>query len=164
MREFPARQGSTIRIATFVISLVLLGTAAFGMRVILHDELTGIIIICVSLPVLIGSWLFSVRSYAIGERSRHIRRPLFTTRVPLKPPVSAELVEGLWRAVRAFGNGGLFAVAGWFWSRRIGWFRCWVSDSANTILIRMADKKYVISPQDTAAFLQEIASFTDDSD
>lgn len=48
-------------------------------------------------------------------------------------PISSDEVDG---AIRLFGSGGYFGFTGWFWSRRLGRFRCFAS-TLNRPLVRI---------------------------
>jgi hypothetical protein len=57
--------------------------------------------------------------------------------------------------IRLFGNGGLFAGSGIFWSRKLGVFRAYVTTSkpADMVLAETAKTKILISPADSPAWL-----------
>jgi hypothetical protein len=57
-------------------------------------------------------------------------------------------------AIRAFGNGGLFGVTGWFWSRDYGFFRAYVTNLRLLIVIERANARpIVISPEKMAPWI-----------
>jgi hypothetical protein len=49
----------------------------------------------------------------------------FDKGVYVATPISKEDLEG---AIRLFASSGFYGFTGWFWSRRMGRFRCFVSD------------------------------------
>ena len=56
--------------------------------------------------------------------------------------------DALRGAVRFFGNRGLFAFTGWFWSRRLGRFRAFATDPGRAVMLRYADRKVIVTPHD----------------
>ncbi len=65
----------------------------------------------------------------------------------------APLGDGLTQAptamagsLRIAGNGGLFSFTGWFWSRRLGRYRAFVTDPARSVVLKFSDRTVVVSP------------------
>lgn len=57
-------------------------------------------------------------------------------------------------AIRVWGSGGAFGFFGRFYSRRLGWFRSYVTDGDELILVTRIDgSKLVISPHPADLFL-----------
>lgn len=59
--------------------------------------------------------------------------------------------------VRLFGNGGFFGGTGWFWNRRYGVYRAYVTSArrADMVMIESARQKILISPENPSAFLAD---------
>jgi hypothetical protein len=77
-------------------------------------------------------------------------------RVRYRPVVKSSKLEGpIGRGIRLFGNGGLFAGSGIFWSRKLGVFRAYVTASkpGDMILVETAKTKILISPGDPGGWL-----------
>jgi hypothetical protein len=51
-------------------------------------------------------------------------------------------------AVRVFGNGGLGAIRGKYWSRRIGRFDAFLTGTENAVVLRWPDRVVAVSPAD----------------
>jgi len=91
---------------------------------------------------------------------------LITPRLPL--PVRVALVgapllvlllapEGMRGSLRLLGNGGLFAICGWFWNRRIGRYRAYATDPERAVLLRYRDgTKVVLTPHDVQHFIVRV--------
>ncbi|MCA9572726.1 MAG: hypothetical protein KC656_33030, partial [Myxococcales bacterium] len=61
--------------------------------------------------------------------------------------VSAEHDPTAIRAsIRTFGNGGLFSVSGWFANRALGAYRAYLTNTADTVVLRFRDGVVVVSP------------------
>ena len=87
-----------------------------------------------------------------------MRRLAWTTTLPLAGLVKAsgdiELARG---SLRVFGNGGLFSITGWFWNRRVGFYRAYATDLSRAVFLKYRDRRPVlITPHDTQHFLVRI--------
>jgi len=72
------------------------------------------------------------------------------------PVVKVQRVgRNIWWGIRLFGNGGLFAGTGFFWSRGYGLFRAYVTSARRTdmLMVETPGRKVLITPQDPDAFL-----------
>lgn len=110
------------------------------------------------MPLLVlGCLPFMVRGYQIKDGALLIRRPWWTTRVDL---VGLKSVESLPRAmkgsIRTCGNGGGFSFTGWYWNKAIGHYRAFVTDMNRTVVLRLADRTMVVSPERPEAFVIEV--------
>jgi hypothetical protein len=104
--------------------------------------------------------LFAIRSYAIEVNELLIRRLLWTTRLPLAGLQSVEAVPNVMRgSLRLFGNGGMFSITGWYWSRALGHYRALVTDLNQTVVLRFPKRTVVVSPEHPAQFVAEISRF-----
>lgn len=67
-------------------------------------------------------------------------------------PINAREV-GL--GIRMFGSGGFFGFFGWFYSRRLGWFRAYATNRRDLVLLSLhAGGKVVLSPYPADAFVE----------
>ncbi len=55
-------------------------------------------------------------------------------------------------------NGGLFSVTGWYWKRRMGHFRAYVTHLGRTVVLRFEDRTVVLSPGDPAGFVAALGA------
>jgi hypothetical protein len=75
-------------------------------------------------------------------------------RFPLEGMEAAERDPEVLRwAVKVYGNGGLGAIRGRYWSRRLGKFEAFLTGTENAVVLRWPDKKVVVSPADTEFFI-----------
>jgi hypothetical protein len=104
----------------------------------------------------LGAAFFTVRSYAFDGPVLVIERLLWTTRVPLQGLLSATAEErGMSGSIRTCGNGGMFSFTGWYWSRRLGAYRAYVTDLRRPVVLRMADRTVVVSPDRPEEFARD---------
>jgi hypothetical protein len=58
------------------------------------------------------------------------------------------------------GNGGLFVFAGWFWTKRLGWFRVLGNDIlGRSVLLEFEGRKWVVTPDEPNKFVEEVSQF-----
>ena len=117
---------------------------------------TGIVVICVA------AWLASsIRAITLTGQTLLIKLTFWTTRFDLAGlrsiGVDAQALKG---SLRSFGNGGLGAFHGYFWSRRMGKFRAYVTDKNRAIVLRWENTCVVVSPNDTENFIEEVCKRT----
>jgi hypothetical protein len=80
-------------------------------------------------------------------------------RYPLEGVVSVDRdPEILKRAVRLMGNGGLGAIRGRFWSKRVGRFEAFMTGTENAVVVRWPDRVVAVSPADTEFFITCVRS------
>lgn len=62
------------------------------------------------------------------------------------------------RSVRVWGNGGMFAGTGLFWSRQHGYFRAYVtrSHAEDLMWVETAKTRVLISPENPGAFMAAV--------
>jgi hypothetical protein len=115
-------------------------------------------VFCAFMVGMLGvTYLLSVRGYELADNALLILRPIGPKRVSLVglQDVTAEpdILKG---SIRTCGNGGLFCFSGWYWNRRLKTYRMWVTDPKRAVLLRFADKRIVISPDEPAAFVAAV--------
>lgn len=57
------------------------------------------------------------------------------------------------RAMKVIGNGGLGAIRGRYWSKRIGTFHAFLSSTENAVVLRWPERVVAVSPADTEFFI-----------
>ena len=101
--------------------------------------------------------LFAVRGYELKGQTLLIQRLLWQTKIDLKNIQSASVApEAFKKAIKTLGNGGLFSFSGYFWSKSLGKFKCYVTDSNRSVLLEIDGKKIVISPDSPDGFVRAL--------
>jgi hypothetical protein len=159
LAEFSAPWSRSLGTSSALSVLVLLAITAAALVVGPRLPLPARLALTI-LPVLIvlGTLPFMVRGYVLTDRDIEVRRLGWSTWLPLAGLTAVTAVpEGLRGSVRLFGNGGLFGVSGWFWNRRIGRYRAFVTDPARAVLLRYRDGAQVIlTPHDVQHFIVRV--------
>lgn len=121
-----------------------------------------VLVILIALPLLIlaGTFAGRVRGYTLTEKEIVVQRGFGETRLPLAGLRSvggdAEAMSG---SVRVFGNGGLFAITGRYWNRKLRWYRAYATDPSRAVVLRYADRTIVITPHDPQQFIMRAGTF-----
>jgi hypothetical protein len=157
--EFSAPWSRSLRLLTTASVVLLLTLALVGLLLGPRESLVWRrAMVGAPLIVLLGSLVFMVRGYVLTESSIEILRLGWSTVLPFAglAAVNGE-PRGLRGSLRLFGNGGLFAISGWFWNRRIGRFRVYATDPERAVLLRYRDgKQVVVTPHDVQLFIVRV--------
>jgi hypothetical protein len=158
MKTHKAPWGRMLKMTSVMVTLICLGVTVIsavsmpGVHILAY-----VAVVWVPMLILFGCVPFVVRSYAITDDAILIRRLFWDTRLELAGLKSAEVVPDAMRgSIRTCGNGGGFSITGWYWSRRLGSHRAYVTDLNRTVVLGFAKRKVVISPADPADFVAEL--------
>jgi hypothetical protein len=155
LARFSAPWSRSLRITTTISLLVLLSVVV--VATLLGPRLLPLRLGVAGLPALVvlAALPFMVRGYLLTDKEIEVQRLGWRTVLPLAGLVAVTgEPEGLRGSMRLFGNGGLFAVSGWFWNRRIGRFRAYVTDPGRAVLLRYRDgRQVVLTPHDVQHFI-----------
>jgi hypothetical protein len=108
--------------------------------------------------LLVATWGTSPTAYRLEPGRLVVERPLGEIPYPLAGLVEATPQDGLGLAVRV-GNGGLFGITGWFWSRRLGWFRVHARKVRGGVVLRWPDRIVMVMPEDAGRFVRDVDRF-----
>ena len=50
----------------------------------------------------------------------------------------------------------MFSITGWFWNRRIGRYRAFITDPKSSVILVTASRTIVVSPSDPAMFVDRV--------
>lgn len=157
--EFSAPWSRSLRVLTAVAVVVLVSVAAAILLIAPRlPPPVRVALVGAPLLVLLLALLFMVRGYIVTESQIEVRRLGWRTILPLAglAAVTGE-PEGMRGSLRLLGNGGLFAICGWFWNRRIGRYRAYATDPERAVLLRYRDgAKVVLTPHDVQHFIVRV--------
>lgn len=155
LAEFAAPWGRSLRrvtalTCTLMAAITLIGLLGWQSS----SSLWRISMVILPIGIALGALPWMVRGYRLMPGALEVERLGWRTVIPLTGLRSvtgdAEALCGAWRLL---GNGGLFAITGIFWSRRLRRFRVWATDPARAVVLRFADRTVVISPDDPVKFI-----------
>ena len=114
----------------------------------------------VPLACLAIAALFVVTGYTLSPASLSVHRLMWSTVIPLTPPVDAAFDPDACKGSRRlFGNGGLFVFAGLFRNQRLGRYRVFATSFGHAVVLRSAGRTIVISPASPQAFVETARQF-----
>jgi hypothetical protein len=155
--EFGAPWSRLLQGVSVGATMLLLGVVVMVWVTVPSPAWTRWLILGSTLLILTGCLLFTVRAYRIEGRTLLVKRLFWWTRISLEGlrevMVDPEVMS---RALRICGNGGLFSFSGWYWSKRSGRFRAYVTDHRRTVVLTLARGKIVLSPECPAAFVETL--------
>jgi hypothetical protein len=138
---------------------MLLSVTLAGLLMTARLPLPARVVLVTAPPVVLFlALLFMVRGYVLTESQIEVRRLGWSTILPLAglATVTGE-PDGMRGSLRLFGNGGLFAISGWFWSRKVGRYRAYATDPERAVLLRYRDgTKVMLTPHDVQHFIVRV--------
>ena len=118
----------------------------------LHEWAAGLL-----LALVAGAALFTIRGYTITPDAILVHRLFWDTRLSREglrvATVQSQAMEG---SLKLFGNGGMFSISGWFWSKKLGRFRAYATNLNCTVVLRWEKRTVVLSPENAEEFVQEL--------
>jgi hypothetical protein len=150
---------------TLVLGSVLVVVVCLGLSAILLCEAAEksypasfCCLALVPLLILLGAVPFMIRGYSIGSDCILVHRLLWSTVLPRAGLESAWAEPVAMRgSIRTFGNGGAFSFTGWYYNRRLGSYRAFVTDPGRAVVLRYASRRVVLSPAKPEEFVQDLA-------
>ena len=153
MKEFKATWSKALWIVSAVATVILLAVAALP----LHGPWW---IRLFPLAIVAGAAPFVVRGYTVRDDALLIRRLFWDTRIGLTGLQSARFdPSAMCGSVRTCGNGGLFSFTGWYWNRKIGKYRAFVTDPARAVVLVFANRRIVVTPDRPEDFVRALSVF-----
>lgn len=160
--RFTAPWGKEIRLATPLVIVICIGTIVIGLAVV-PDRVAWAQWLTVAIGILIPvfSWLCQIREYRLEDGQLVIQQLAWSNTLPL-----AELrefradPEAMKGTLQVCGNGGVFAVYGFYWNKTLGSFRAYASDLKRAVVLRFSHRAIVISPDSPEDFLRALEQLT----
>ena len=109
-----------------------------------------------SLALVAGCALTSIRGYTITPEAILIHRPLWDTRLPLAGLQSARQERvSPWRGIR-IGNPGFFSCTGWCYRPGLGLYRVFATNGSDRVVLRYTNRIVVVTPSAPDDFVREL--------
>lgn len=155
---FGAPRGRTLILTTIVALCVCFGIPLIGL--FNYSIFPGPLIwsiMMIPLLFVVGAAFFMVRGYSVTDGALIIHRLGWNFRLDLDSLVSIEAdPAALNGSIRLAGNGGLFAVCGWFRNGKLGVFRAFCTDTAHAVVLRFRDRTIVVTPDQPEKFVEAV--------
>jgi hypothetical protein len=165
--KYKASMDMLSKAITTIIIIVFIFIGYFSVREIINaEEDTEIIIIHSSvillfILVLLGSWLFAPRSYAITGKVLIIERPVGDIEIPLNDILTVRAInrKKILGSIRLFGVSGLFGYYGIFFTQGVGRVTYYTTQLRNRVLITTRHNKRIMLSPDDPGMVEEIQKF-----
>lgn len=159
-KEFRAPWGRSVKLNTVLVMMVFVVVLVVPLFVVPKkpDVMLGLWLAPAFVVAAFGvTALFAVCGFAVRHRELEIQRLIWKSRLSLKGLRMAYAdPEAMKGSFRKAGNGGFLAYTGWFWNRRLGGYRAFVTDPKRCVVLRFEDRTLVVSPDDPERFLRAL--------
>ncbi|NIR31293.1 MAG: hypothetical protein GWN84_18695, partial [Gammaproteobacteria bacterium] len=134
--EFGAPWGTSVKVITSLVVVILAGVGYLLTRGAPETDALRVAIALGLASLLVGCVVFTIRGYALVGRTLRIHRLWWDTELELNGlrEVAFDPAAMRW-SLRLFGNGGCFAITGWFRSRSLGRYRAFVMDPRRAVVL-----------------------------
>jgi hypothetical protein len=110
--------------------------------------------------IFFSVWLTSPRSITLSRKLLQIERPIGSLKFKISEIAKVEkilvLQDYVGFALRLWGSGGAWGNFGYFWSRKLGIFKLYLTNN-NFVLVEMKNgKKIFVSPDKRDKFIEKI--------
>lgn len=161
MKTFKAPWPVSLHLISWVATIIVVVAAILGSHALRQRGFVGITLLLPKIggsALIFGAALFTVRAYAVTADAILVRRLFWWTRIPREELSSAEIDPDAitWKTIRTFGNGGFYSFTGWFWNKRIGSFRAFITDASRCVVLRFETKTILVSPDNPDAFVKAL--------
>ena len=160
MKHYEAPWSTTLIVMSVLTTVVCLVACVGAWLVLATRHPPGVLGCVVFLPlvILFGAALFTIRGYSVSSDSILVHRLLWSTVLPRTGLESAEVdLEAMRGSLRTFGNGGAFSFTGFYYNKRLGSYRAYVTDPHRTVVLRYANRRAVLSPAAPEDFVDDLA-------
>lgn len=161
--SFRAPWSASLLVVSLLSVAILLGVGVLFAALFPRDLLGGLplaLLLSVLAGVLLGSALFTIRGYELAPAELLVRRLLWATSLPLQDLRAAWADPTAMRlSWRLFGNGGMFAISGLYWNRRLGRYRAFATEPRNAVVLRFAARTVVVTPDVPRELLDTLALY-----
>ena len=160
MKHYEAPWSTTLIVMSVLTTVVCLGASAGAWWEIQARHHPAPLDWAALLPlvILFGCALCTIRGYSMSSDSILVHRLMWSTALPRAGLQSAQVEPDVMRrSLRTFGNGGAFSFTGFYYNKRLGSFRAFVTDPRRAVVLRYANRRVVLSPAAPQDFVDDLA-------
>jgi hypothetical protein len=160
MKSYRAPWSTSLIVLSVSVTVLCLGisTVAWWESAVKHAAVPLRWLTLLPLALLLGTALFTIRGYTLTPEAILVHRLLWSTALPRVGIESASAEPDAMRgSLRTFGNGGAFSFTGFYYNKRLGSYRAFVTDPRQTVVLRYATRRVVLSPEPTDDFVRDLA-------
>jgi len=159
MKRYKAPWCRSLIVVSALFTALLLGIsgAAWWAACAKHQPVSVCSAALLPLVLLFGTIPFTIHGYTITSDGILVHRLLWDTRLPRVGLESASVEPDALRwSIRTCGNGGAFSITGFYWNKRLGSYRAFVTAPRLAVVLRYANRRVVLSPEAPEAFVQDL--------
>jgi hypothetical protein len=160
MKHYEAPWSTSLIVMSAFTTLLCMGVSAgaWWAAVAKHQAAPVRSVALLPLAILFCTALFTIRGYAITSEAILVHRLLWSTSLPRLGLQSAQVEPDAMRgSIRTFGNGGAFSFSGFYYNKRLGSYRAFVTDPRRAVVLRYATRRVVLSPVVPQDFVSNLA-------
>jgi hypothetical protein len=160
MKHYDAPWSTSLIVMSVLTTVICLGVSAgaWWEAAAKHQPAPIRWVMLLPLVILFGCALCTIRGYAISSDAILVHRLLWSTPLPRVGLESASVEpEAMRGSLRTFGNGGAFSFSGFYYNKRLGSYRAFVTDPRRAVLLRYANRRVVVSPGSPNDFVNDLA-------
>jgi len=162
-----APRSTTIKVIMWITCLIIAAVLALTAGVFADVKMPSVLRVTLAantgiVAILLAAWLASsIRTITLSGQTLSIKLTFWTARFDLAGLRSIAVDAKAFKcSLRTFANGGCGAFHGYFWSKRMGKFRAYVTDTSRSVVLRWENQCVVVSPKDTEYFIEEVCKRT----
>lgn len=160
--NFSVRVGRLVPISTAVLCVVFVLLAVILYLWLPEAQAKhSAVAFMIALPLLCMP--FVVRGYRLDGSTLYVKRLLHETAIDLSGLRRVEVMPGGLKGLRVFGNGGLFSISGWFWSRDLGLYKAYAMDLGPTLYLKWDKGGVMLTPTEPEAMLRRLQPLSSSS-
>jgi hypothetical protein len=159
MKHYPAPWSTLLIVMSALVTVLCVGISAGMGWAAFAKHQPGLIggLALLPLAILLATALFTIRGYTITPSSILVHRLFWDTDLPRAGLESASVDPDAMRgSLRTFGNGGAFSFSGLYYNKRMGSYRAFVTDPHQTVVLRYASRRVVLSPEAPESFVNDL--------
>jgi hypothetical protein len=160
MKHYEAPWSTTLIVMSVLTTVVCLGATAGAWFSMVEKHAPGALGFAAMLPlvILFGCALCTIRGYSMSSDSILVHRLMWSTALSRAGLQSAQVEPDVMRrSLRTFGNGGAFSFTGFYYNKRLGSYRAFVTDPRRAVVLRYANRRVVLSPAAPQDFVDDLA-------
>ena len=159
MKHYEAPWSTSLIVMSVLTSVICLSVSsgAWWAAVAKHQAAPVRWVALLPLVILFCTALFTIRGYAITSDAILVHRLLWSTSLPRLGLQSARVEpDAMHGSIRTFGNGGAFSFSGFYYNKRLGSYRAFVTDPRRAVVLRYATRRVVVSPDAPESFVYDL--------
>jgi hypothetical protein len=159
VQRYKAPWSASLIVMSALVTVLCLGISAGAWWAAYTKHQPGPVRAAMLLPLvlLFGAAPFTIRGYTITPEAILVHRLLWDTKLPRVGLDSAQVEpDALRGSIRTFGNGGAFSFTGFYYNKRLGSYRAFVTDPRQAVVLRYANRTVVLSPEAPEDFVRDL--------